>query len=126
MEPAVPVGIIILAENPPREPEAINDGVVAIGFPPNVNERWCDGIKLEPDIVTIVPAGPLVRESETDGEVVCVNVVVAELVPSEAATGLEPAVPAGTIIVAENLPLEPDTTGEMGEIWFPPNVNVME
>ena len=59
-------------------------------------------------------------------EVVCVNVAVGELVPSEAATGLEPAVPAGTIIVAENLPLEPDTTGEMGEIGFPPNVKLIE
>ena len=28
--------------------------------------------------------------------------------------------------MAENLPLEPDTTGEMGEMGFPPNVNVME
>ena len=59
-------------------------------------------------------------------EVVCVKVAVGELILSEAVTGLEPAGPAGTIIVAENLPLEPDTTGDVGEIWFPPNVNVME
>ena len=55
------------------------------------------------------------------------NAAVAELVPSEADTSLEPAVPAGTIIVTEN---DPDksavTDGGVVAIEFPSNINAIE
>jgi len=119
------MGTVIVAINAPLELDATEGGVVVIGFPSNVNEIECEGIKSEPDIVTIVPEFPLDGDSVI-AEVVCVNVAVGELVPSEADTSLEPAVPVGTIIVAENAPLELDATeGGVVVIGFPSNVNVM-
>jgi len=76
LEPAAPAGTIIVAENAPRAPPDLTDGgLVAIGLPSNVNEITCEGIKSEPDIVTIVPVDPFFRLSEID-EVVWVNVAV--------------------------------------------------
>jgi len=63
LEPAVPAGTIIVAENDPDESAVTDGGVVAIGLPSNVIETECDGIKLEPVIVTVVPGGLAVGDN---------------------------------------------------------------